>query len=76
MEKKKNKKQPIPEKGKTFKGWAVFIWGMSHDRVFRTRADAKDYCCEHGWTSQHQTRPTWEQVKDHMHVARVECKII
>lgn len=61
-------KQPIPKKGTEFTGWATANWGMLHQRVYRTRKQAKEACCDH--------RGTWEQVKSHMAVVKVKCIVL
>lgn len=80
--KKKKQKQPIPKKGFEFNGWAVFNWGISYDKVFRTRKQAQEYCWQLGGKSVKQSdgtyrEPTcWDDVKDHFHVAKVKCKVV
>ena len=58
-------KQPKPKNGFEFTGWATFNWGICHQRVFRTRKQAQESCCENG--------ETWNDVKDHFSVVKVRC---
>lgn len=64
----KKQKQPTPKKGESFTGWATYNWGMPHNRVFRTRKQAQDFCCD--------SHETWSDVKDHMKVVKVKCTVI
>jgi hypothetical protein len=59
-------KRPIPKKGTQFTGWATFNWGICHQRVFRTRKQAKEFCCDPG--------QTWDDVKDHFTIVKVFCE--
>lgn len=68
----KKKKQPEIKKGTTFTGWATFNWGMSHDRVYRTRKEAKQSCLNRSLTKQE----TWDDVKNHMMVKKVKCVVL
>lgn len=63
-----SKKQPKPKSGTVFTGWATFNWGVCHNKVFRTRKEAQESCCD--------PLESWSDVKDHFMVVRVECKII
>lgn len=73
------KKQPKPKKGYKFTGWAVFNWGISHDRVFRTRKEAHEYCWknERGKKNGRLAIATcWNDVKDHMAVVKVKVSVL
>lgn len=83
MARKNSKKQPIRKTGYSFTGWAVFNWGISHDRVFRTRKEAQEYCWKTMSGKSIQVtagifrKPnSWEEVKDHMSVVKVKCTVI
>jgi len=79
MEKKKSKKQPMPKKGYTFTGWAIFNWGMSRDEVYRTRKEAMKVCYEGNITfksGKREEAKCWNDVKDHMAVVKVKCIVI
>ena len=66
--KARSKKQPTPKKGFEFTGWATFNWGVSHNRVHRTRREAildltgTDY--------------TWKEMKSYMKVVKVKVRVI
>jgi len=64
-------KQPKIEKGITFTGWATFNWGVCHQRVFRTRKEAMASCI-----GMEKQGSTWDDVKDHFRIVKVECKVI
>jgi len=64
----KKPKQPVILKGTTFTGWATFNWGTCHQRVYRTRKQAKESVCYNG--------ETWDDVKDHFTVVKVKCTVI
>lgn len=75
----KKQKQPTPRKGYSFTGWAVFNWGISYDRVFRTRKQAQESC----WKGSNYVRNgkifpalSWNNVKDHMKVVKVKCSVL
>lgn len=82
MGRKSKKKQPMPKKGDSFNGWAVYNWGISHDKVFRTRKQGQEYCFKLGGKSIKQNdgtyrEPTcWNEVKDHMAVVKVKCIVL
>lgn len=82
MARKNNNKQPLPEKGYEFTGWAVFNWGISHDRVFRTRKEAQEYCyklggkCVKNRDGSLREPSCWNEVKNHMAVVKVKCKVV
>ena len=79
MARKSSKTQPIPKKGVSFTGWAIFNWGVSHDIVFRTRKQAKEHCWKGNVTmknNKHEAATCWNDVKDHMAVVKVKCTII
>lgn len=76
MSKNKQKPQPKRQKGFAFTGWATLNWGISHNQVFRTRKEAIDWCREHAWPANMPQKPTWQQVKKYMQVAKVKCTII
>lgn len=63
--------QPKIKKGTSFTGWATFNWGISHQRVFRTREGAMAYCI-----GVDRDGSTWNDVKDHFKVVKVTCKVI
>lgn len=65
---KKRKKQPTPQKGFEFIGWATFNWGISRNSVFRTRQQAQNSCAG--------KFEDWNDVKDHMKVMKVKCVVI
>lgn len=65
-------KQPIPRIGTTFTGWAAFNWGVCHQQVFRTRQEAKNWCIR----TSTKKDATWNDVKDHFRVVKVECVVI
>ena len=76
---KSSKKQPIPKKGDTFTSWAIYNWGICHQRTFRTRKEAKEYCWKNG--RKHidgKLLPAidWHDVKDHMAVVKVKCIVL
>lgn len=79
MKKQKDKKQPLPKKGSSFTSWAVYNWGICYQRSFRTRKEAHEYC----WKGSHYFRKgkrydakCWNDVKDHMHVAKVKSTVL
>ncbi len=64
----KKSKQPKPERGTKFNGWATFNWSNRINEVYRTRKQAQDSCCGSG--------ETWDDVKDHMAVVKVKCIVV
>lgn len=66
---KKDYIQPVPKQGYKFTGWAIFNWGHSLDKVFRTRKDAMDKCTEF------YDEP-WNKCKKYMKVVKVECFVV
>jgi hypothetical protein len=70
-EKMKDIKQPKPQSGFEFTGWATFNWGICHQRVFRTRTEAMAFCIGTG-----KDGSTWDDVKDHFRVIKVKCTVI
>ena len=65
---KKSKKQPSPKKGFEFVGWATFNWGISHNRVYRTRREAILSLTDGGYT--------WKEMRSYMKVVKVKCTVI
>lgn len=63
--------QPKIEKGRTFTGWATFNWGICHQNVHRTRKAAKE-----ALLSREKKGTTWDDIKSHMMIVKVECKVI
>ncbi len=62
--------QPKIRKGTEFTGWATFNWGICHNRVFRTRKQAKQWCADSDESGD------WDKVKDHFRVMKVKCIVI
>jgi hypothetical protein len=62
--------QPKIEKGRKFIGWATFNWGVCYHRVYRTRKEAMAACIGTG-----NEGSTWDDVKDHFRVVKVECTV-
>lgn len=76
---KKSKKQPKPKKGDTFISWAVYNWGFCYQKTFRTRKQAHEYCWKNGRKRSKGKlieSTCWNDVKDHMAVVKVKCKVI
>jgi hypothetical protein len=68
---KQKVKQPIIPKGFEFTGWATFNWGICHQKVFRTRKEAMANCI-----GMRKEGSTWDDVKDHFRVVKVNCVVI
>lgn len=71
--KAKNKKQPTPRKGFEFTGWATFNWGICHNRVFRTRAEAIKALTRGKDGTQYYK---WSEMRRYMKIVKVKCKVI
>lgn len=72
MKTAKNKKQPVPQKGFTFTGWATFNWGRSHNRVHRTRKEAVESLTHHNGVQHY----TWKEMKSYMKIVKVKCTVL
>jgi hypothetical protein len=70
MKRQSKIKQPEIKKGTQFTGWAVFNWGISLDRVFRTRKDAKEWCVKNRCSAFGET---WAELSTHHKIVKVKC---
>lgn len=64
-------KQPTPNSGYEFTGWATFNWGVCHQQVFRTRKEAMASLIHNV-----PNATTWEDVKDMFKIVKVKCIVL